>query len=241
MDSVPIYVSLVFILTTLIAVYLFFQAAHYSKAVLISLIIWMLFQAVLALDHFYHEITADYFYHETRAFPPRFPLQVMPPLLVIICFFAFPNGRCIIKKLDTGVLTLLHTIRIPVELVLYWLFLDGAVPELMTFTGRNFDILAGLTAPLVYYFGYLKQKLSARVILLWNIVALILLINIVVNALLSAPLPLQQFAFEQPNVAVLYFPFVWLPSVVVPIVLFSHLVCIGHLRWRRDLPVNRQG
>ena len=225
MADIPAYVSIVFILTTLIAVYLFFRATHNSKAVLVILIIWMLFQVVLALNHFYHE---------TTAFPPRFPLQVMPPLLVIICFFAFPNGKRIIKKLDTGVLTLLHTIRIPVELVLYWLFLGGAVPELMTFTGRNFDILAGLTAPLVYYFGYVKQKLSARMILLWNIVALILLINIVVNALLSAPLPFQQFGFEQPNVAVLYFPFVWLPSVVVPIVLLSHLVCIKHLRWRRD-------
>ena len=217
MANVPTYVSLVFILTTLVTVYLFFRATHSSKAVLVVLVIWMLFQAILAHNHFYHE---------TTAFPPRFPLQVMPPLLVIICFFAFPNGKRIIKKLDTGVLTLLHTIRIPVELVLYWLFLNGAVPELMTFTGRNFDILAGITAPLVYYFGYVKQKLSARVILLWNGVALVLLINIVVNALLSAPLPFQQFAFEQPNVAVLYFPFVWLPSVVVPIVLFSHLVAI---------------
>ena len=183
----------------------------------------MAFQAVLALNHFYHETTV----------PPRFPLQVMPPLLVILYFLAFPHGKRKIKQLDVDTLTLLHVIRIPVELVLYWLFLGGAVPELMTFAGRNFDILAGITAPLVYYFGYVKQKLGARVILLWNVVALILLINIVVNALLSAPLPFQQFAFEQPNVAVLYFPFVWLPSVVVPIVLFAHLVCIGQLQWRR--------
>ena len=54
-------------------------------------------------------------------------------------------------------------------------------------------------------------------------------INIVVNAILSAPFTFQQFAFDQPNVAVLYFPFVWLPCFIVPVVLFSHLVLIRQL------------
>jgi hypothetical protein len=40
---------------------------------------------------------------------------------------------------------------------------------------------------------------------------------------------LQQFAITQPNIAVQYFPFNWLPSVVVPLVLFSHLASIQQL------------
>ncbi|HVF96549.1 MAG TPA: hypothetical protein VM871_04480, partial [Flavisolibacter sp.] len=41
------------------------------------------------------------------------------------------------------------------------------------------------------------------------------------------------FAFDQPNIAVLYFPFIWLPSFIVPVVLLSHLVCIRQLlKWR---------
>jgi len=42
-------------------------------------------------------------------------------------------------------------------------------------------------------------------------------------------LPIQQFAFEQPNRAVLYFPFIWLPSVVIPIFIFSHLAAFWQL------------
>ena len=38
--------------------------------------------------------------------------------------------------------------------------------------------------------------------------------------------PFQQFGFDQPNIAMLYSPFVWLPCFIVPTVLFSHLVCI---------------
>jgi hypothetical protein len=140
--------------------------------------------------------------------------------------FILKKGRKWTKSLDFKTLTLVHVVRIPVELVLYWLFLHKAVPELMTFSGRNFDILAGITAPFVYYFGFLKNMIHRKGILLWNIICLLLLLNIVVNAILSAPTPFQQFAFGQPNIAILHFPYIWLPTVVVPIVLFSHLVAI---------------
>lgn len=129
-------------------------------------------------------------------------------------------------QLDLKWLTLLHVIRVPVELILYALFMHQAIPELMTFTGRNWDILAGLTAPLVYYFGFVRKTLGLKYILLWNVFCLGLLLNIVVNALLSAPLPFQQFAFEQPNRALFHFPFIWLPAYVVPVVLLSHLIVI---------------
>lgn len=130
--------------------------------------------------------------------------------------------------LDIKTLTLLHIVRIPVEIVLFWLFVHNTVPELMTFEGRNFDIFSGITAPIVFYFGFVKKRLNKKVLLAWNVICLGLLINIVTNAILSAPFPFQQFAFDQPNTAVLYFPFNWLPACVVPLVLFSHLVAI---RW----------
>ena len=103
------------------------------------------------------------------------------------------------------------------------------VPELMTFEGRNFDILAGITAPFMAYFVFEKKKLGRQTLLIWNFICLGLLANIVINALLSAPFPFQQFAFEQPNIAILNFPFSWLPTFVVPMVLFGHLVSIRQL------------
>ena len=99
----------------------------------------------------------------------------------------------------------------------------------MTFEGRNFDIVAGITAPLIAYFGLTKAKLNRQAILIWNFVCLGLLVNIVANALLSAPSPIQKFAFDQPNIAILNFPFIWLPTFIVPVVLFGHLTSIKQL------------
>ena len=132
-------------------------------------------------------------------------------------------------NLDLKILTILHVIRIPVEVVLFWLFIHKGVPELMTFEGRNFDILSGLTSPLVYYFGFIKKRLNNKSLILWNLACLALLFNIVLNAVFSAPSPFQKFAFDQPNIAVLHFPFVWLPAFVVPVVLLAHLVSIRQL------------
>mgnify|MGYP003376458549 CR=1 FL=1 len=131
--------------------------------------------------------------------------------------------------MDIKALTLLHIVRVPVEIVLFRLFIYIMIPELMTFEGRNFDIISGISAPLIYYFGFVQKQLSNKIIIIWNVLCLMLLFNIVINAVFSAPFPFQKFAFDQPNIAILYFPFNWLPSCVVPIVLFSHIVAIRQI------------
>jgi hypothetical protein len=99
----------------------------------------------------------------------------------------------------------------------------------MTFEGRNLDIISGITAPVIYYFGFVKKKIGRTVLILWNLICLGLLVNIVTIAILSAPFTFQRFGFDQPNFAILLFPFVWLPGIIVPLVLFSHLAMLRQL------------
>lgn len=220
MENLPAYISIVFGLTTILTVVLFYKAANNSRATLIIILSWLALQTFIGLSGFYTI---------TNTIPPRFILLVIPPLLVIVGLFSTSKGRLYIDTLDAKTLTLLHTVRIPVEIVLFWLFVNKTVPELMTFEGRNFDILSGLSAPIIFYFGFIKNRLDRKIILTWNFICLGLLINIVAYAILSAPFSFQKFAFDQPNIAVLHFPFNWLPACVVPLVLFSHLVTIKHL------------
>jgi hypothetical protein len=129
---------------------------------------------------------------------------------------------------------------VPVEIVLLWLFLHHTIPQLMTFEGRNFDIVSGITAPLIFYFSFRKKWLGRKTLLAWNIICLGLLANIVRYAILSAPFPFQKFAFDQPNVAVLYFPFIWLPCCIVPLVLLSHLASIRQVLNTRRSDVKKR-
>ena len=226
-ENLPSYVSIAFILTTFLTVGFLFYAARQTvfdttvAKILFALIpLWLIFQAALASSGFYLSV---------EAFPPRLPFfAVIPALILIILLFIFAR-KDFISRVSLKTLTLLHVIRVPVEIVLLWLFQSGQVPQLMTFEDRNFDILSGLTAPIIAWLAFRNGKTNRPLLIVWNIFALLLLINIVTNAVLSIPSPFQQLAFEQPNRAVLYFPFVWLPAVVVPIVLFSHLASFRQL------------
>lgn len=220
MEHLPLWIPVLFILTTVLTVFLFFKSAHFNKIFLIVSLGWLLLQAAITLSGFYQA---------TSGMPPRFALALFPPLVLIILLFLTAQGRSFLNRLDAGTLTFLHVVRIPVEVVLYGLFLHRAIPIVMTFEGRNFDILSGLTAPLVWYFGYRKNWLGKWVLLSWNLICLALLGNIVVTAIFSAPFPFQRFGFQQPNIAMLYFPYSWLAALIVPVVLLAHLVVIRQL------------
>lgn len=217
MLDIPLIISIAFIGTTVLTFWLFWKSSRFCKPVLWVSIVWLMLHGILAFSGFYQNLEAR---------PPRITLTLGPSILFIVLLFSFEKGRNWIGQLNLKWLTLLHIIRVPVELILYALFVQKVIPELMTFTGRNWDILAGITAPLVYYFCYVQGTLGRKFILFWNVLCLSLLLNIVVNALLSTPLPFQQFAFEQPNRALFYFPFIWLPAYVVPVVLLSHVIVI---------------
>ncbi len=224
MEVLPFYLYAVFGIAVIAAVVLFYAATTHSGKVLLLFLAWIIVQSAIALTGFYTN---------TDVLPPRFLLLVLPPLLFTVLLFVTSRGRRMLDSLNVRLLVLLHIIRIPVEIVLFGLFLEKQVPELMTFSGRNFDIVAGITAPLVYYFGYVKNRLHRRVLLAWNIAGLALLLNIVIHAVLSVPTPFQQLAFDQPNIAILYFPFMLLPGLLVPLVLLCHLVTLRSLLKRK--------
>lgn len=212
-------VLITFSLTTIATLYFFYKAFS-NKKVLITIIIYTIIVSVLGLNGFYRK---------ENTFPPRFILLLLPALIIIASVFITKQGKVFIDSLKLKWLTLLHIIRIPIEIILYYVFLEGFIPDLMTYEGYNYDIISGLSAPVIYYLFFVKKQIHYNAFLIWNFICLILLINIVTIAILSAQTPFQKLAFNQPNIGVTYFPLVWLPSLIVPIVLFSHLVSIRHI------------
>jgi hypothetical protein len=220
MENLKLITAILFMLTTAFAIVAFRKASGKSSTGFRIILMWTLLQGLLGSTGYY--ISA-------HKFPPPILLLLLPPVLIIIILFTTTGGRRFTDQLNPGALTRLHLVRIPVEMVLYLLYIDHMVPEIMTFAGGNYDIISGITAPVIYYYGYIKKSVSRLLLLCWNFICLGLLLNIIARALLSTPSPLQKLAFDQPNIAILHFPYNWLPSVIVPMVLFSHLVCIRSL------------
>lgn len=230
-DSLPTYIPIVFIITTVITLLIFYWVIRssekdvglkYSGKIVVTLIIWINLQGVISITDVYNL--------DTNFLPPKiFLFGVLPTILVILYLFISKTGHRFIDRLELEKLTYLNLVRIPVEYVLFWLFLNGAIPQILTFEGWNFDIIMGITAPVIIYYGFMKKSLSKQLILLWNIIGFLLLIFVFGMAFLSAPFPLQQLAFDQPNIGLLHFPYVLLPTFIVPVVILGHLISIRQL------------
>ena len=209
MNSTAIFFSLIVLLSVV-----WFYTVCRSRTFLIVTIAWIIIQSVIALNGVYQV---------TDTLPPRlFLIGVLPALVMIALMFVTTKGRAFIDRLDLKRLTYFHAIRIPVEIILGMLCHQGLVARQMTIEGSNFDLISGVTAPIVAYLAF-RNGVNRKLVLGWNILCLLLLMNVVITAVLALPSPIQQIAFDQPNVAVLSFPYNLLPSLVVPLVLFAHL------------------
>jgi len=223
MENLNLLTGLLFTLVTGVTIYFFYSAVPAgmaSRKFGIIVLCWIVLQSIL---------TQSGFYLKTNSVPPRIFLLFVPPLFLILVMFLTVSGRNFMDSLDARKLTLLHIIRVPVEIVLYLLFLDKQVPQLMSFAGGNLDILSGLSAPVIYYLIFSSGKAGHRLLLTWNFICLGLLLWIVVRAAMSVPTPFQRLAFDQPNLAILHFPYSLLPCCIVPLVFFSHLAIIRRL------------
>jgi hypothetical protein len=227
MSPLPLPILCFFLLTALLALFLFAKAVRGSKTAVIGSLLWMCLQSAVALSGFYLI---------SNAVPPHFFLVVAPPLLVIVALFVVAAGRRFLDSMDLKWCVLIHSIRILVELNLFWLFLYKQVPALMTFEAGNLDILIGLSAPLIWW-AYSKGHIAKRGLLIWNSIALLGVLNAFARAMLSAPFPFQRFAFDQPTIAILTFPFVLLPAFIVPSVILCHLVTFRKLNSSALAPV----
>lgn len=169
------------------------------------------------------------FYRDALAFPPP-QLALLAPMVVGLgLLFLIPAGRRWSGGMDLTALAALHILRVPVELVLHEAYLEGLVPRSMTYSGHNFDIVTGLSAAFLTAWLVSQKKPSQRVLVAWNLLGIVLLAIVVITAVFSIPSSVQRWAFDQPNILVVSTPWVLLPAVLVPAVLWAHITALFNL------------
>ena len=191
------------------------------RRILVALITWASVISGLALSGFLQNFSV---------FPPRLMIVLAIPLLTMIVLMFSSSVKELLLLIPPQNIIRLQVFRVFVELMLWMLFLQNALPVQMSFEGRNFDVLAGLTAPFAAYF-----LVRFRVVLIiWNFLSLGLLINIVTIAILSLPSPIRYFMNEPANTIVTYFPYVLLPGLLVPLAYGLHFLSLRQLMMRKS-------
>ena len=173
------------------------------------------------------------FFDDFQSIPPRLVLALGLPLLTLLALTFSRRIAPLLAALPPAWPVAAQTFRIPVEIVLWRLAVAGVIPELLSFTGRNVDILVGLTAPVVAYACFVRRAWPARVAVWWNWAGIVILLNVVVHAQLSAPTPWRIFETDPPTTFIADWPYIWLPDFLVPLAWLLHAVSLRQLRWRR--------
>lgn len=156
------------------------------------------------------------------ATPPPFALLVLGIVLLAALIASGSYGRRLALGVPLWALVAIQGFRLPLEIAMHAMYERGIMPVQMSYSGRNFDILTGITALILA--GLLRAGLAGRrLVLAWNMAGLALLLNVVTVAILSTP-RFRYFGDDALNVWVTYPPFVWLPAVMVLAALAGHLL-----------------
>ena len=168
-----------------------------------------------------------------RAAPDEIPtiqFGILAPIL--IGSILIMRSSTIARVIETVPQQWLIGVQLYRALGIIFLILYGAgkMPGLFAWPAGIGDVLVGALAPVVaiaYARGPEKNGDLARV---WNILGLTDLGVAVATGMVTAPSPIQQFAFDLPNELVGTFPLILIPIYLVPLSVLLHLASLIKLR-----------
>jgi hypothetical protein len=158
--------------------------------------------------------------------PPPLMLAVAVPIVVALAVAMSGIGRRIAAAASFAAIIAIQAFRLPLELVMHRAATTGLMPVQMSYSGWNFDILTGVLAIAAAWVAA-RWPRSRPVVIAWNVIGTLLLINIVTIAVASTPV-FAAFGPERLNTWVADPPYVLLPGGLVPAAVFGHA-----LTWRK--------
>lgn len=165
------------------------------------------------------------------AFPPPMFLMILSVFVMGFGIGLSRIGRDATDTVPLATLVGLQGFRLPLEIVMHRAAELGIMPPQLSYTGYNLDIVTGMTACLL--FGLMRGgvAVSKRALWAWNVWGWWCLFVIAVIAVTTSPM-IRLFGDDprDVNTWVLYFPYVWLPVVLVTVAIAGHVMVTRALR-----------
>lgn len=161
--------------------------------------------------------------------PPRFPIAVFLPT-VMLFFLFIKRNKFMLTAIPPAWFIYFQSFRIVVELLIHATVLEGILPKQASFTGYNYEIVIGLSAPIVAL-AFHKKWLSHKIVLVWNYIGLSTLGVIIFIVISSYYFP-SIWGYSSTPVAkeFVQLPYLLLPGFLAPVAIFVHILSIMQLR-----------
>ena len=186
----------------------------------------------------YIAVLAHFGVFRSFAPPPRIPLLlILPAFATMFWFFKTGRHQPLLQGVPRWQPVVFQTFRIGVEFLILGVVLRGLGPKEPSFEGYNFDILTGLTAPLMALLVYKWKALSEKWVFGWNLMGLLWLVN-VVFIFVSLGVAPQIWGYAQIPISPDFgeMPYLLIAGVFMPLAVFMHAFSLAQLRNRSHPP-----
>lgn len=153
---------------------------------------------------------------------PRLPLFFAAANVAALLLALSPIGARLARGLPLSALVAFHVFRLPLEIVLHTWAEHGTIPNTMTWTGQNFDIVSGILAILLAPFANRATPRGRAVAWAFNAMGFALLLNVMRVAVMSSPLPFAWKDVNPPLQSALHLPCALIVTVCVAGALAGH-------------------
>ncbi|MBO6515708.1 MAG: hypothetical protein JJ975_04070 [Bacteroidia bacterium] len=193
-----------------------------KRTLLIAMLLWQVYVLALGSSGFLASFDL----------PPRMPLLLILPLFTFIAVFLSRNkAKKWIQTIPTLWLTGLQSFRIVVETLFVFSVTAGILHENVTILGYNYDMIVGLTAPIMALVIYRSKTTPKKLLIAWNFFGIAVLACTVFVFLSTAFFP-NIYGFETTPLSTDFgiYPYVLIPGFLMPTAIFVHVLSIVQLR-----------
>ena len=195
---------------------------RFKKLLIIVIILglWLITHYIISTTGFYRDLSL----------PPRIPLFMIVPLFLFTIIFMYKNRNSdILDKLPIHIPIFFQSFRAFIEVLFYFTFTQGILPKQVTFDGYNYDVLLGISAIFMGLYA-MRKNASKKLLIAWNITGIGIVLFAAFIFVTSFYNPSvwgesAKFISEEFN----QFPYLLLPSFLMPSAIFVHIVSITQL------------
>lgn len=181
-------------------------------------ILWLIYLYLISFNGFV----------ANSSLPPRFPLVVFIPVILIIIFILkWIQKHKFYNSVPKSWPIYYQTFRVVMEQAILITALQNIIPIEATYKGYNYEFYFAISAPFVAYFAFKKKLLPNWFLIAWNTLGILLLV-VVVSIIASAFFVPEIWGYEYQVVQDRFvkMPYILLPAFMVPSAIFMHLLSI---------------
>jgi len=167
-------------------------------------------------------------------FPPRFFLFMILPLFIFTAFFAYSHRNSQwLQNIPASWLIYFQSFRIVVETIFVVTVAQGFLPTIVTIEGYNYDMIFGISAPILAYLAFHKKPYRLQLLLWWNYLGLTVLASVIFLFISSIYLP-EIYGSTTPIIPIEFgsYPYVLVPGFLMPLAVFVHALSISQLSYQ---------